>query len=172
MNLCNNSRLNLAQLSYDKIFGDKIDVKLSNITTSRLKVYNGEIQAIPNIYNHLLGNFMNESQQSEYKYIFNIQGNAQAYRFSTEFRKNSVIFNVKSSYYMWFNNFLENGKNFIEINEDFSNLNEVLDDLEDNDFKAKNIASEGKNFYDTYINKDIISDYWYYYFYYSNLLNL
>lgn len=167
MNL-NNDRIRLAQEAYDNVY-DNLDVKLTKIT-NRIKICDYKIQLVENKYDHLLGNFMTISEQLNYKYIFNIQGNAQAYRYSTEFSKGSVILNIQSKYYMWFEKLLVNKKNYILINNDFSNLKSELKFLNKNDKKANTIAKNGNEFFKTWINKEKIATYLYYYMNYSNKL--
>ena len=100
--------------------------------------------------------------QTYCKYIFNIEGNAAAYRYSTLFASNSVILNIKSKYYLWFEPLLKD-KDFIEINEDFDEnyIADTITYLKKNDEYARNIASNGVAFYNKYINKNKISEYWY-----------
>jgi hypothetical protein len=108
----NNIRLKLCQKFINNVL---FDVKLSKLV-KRIKAYKENIYIINNEkYKHLLGSFMDGKEQSKYKYIFNVEGNAQAYRYSTEFKKKSVVLNIKSDYYMWFEPLLVNKKHFIEI---------------------------------------------------------
>jgi hypothetical protein len=166
-----NPRLKLADISnkwnniYDK--KDLIDVKI-NALTSRPKSYNG-FMGVNNFvkYKYLLGKFMDIKEQLNYKYIFNIQGNAQAYRFPNEFKKHSVILNIKSEYKMWFEPLI-NSKHFVEIESDFSNLYDKIMYLKNNDSIAEKIAINGFNFSNKYITKNSIATYWFFYMYYTN----
>lgn len=167
----NNLRIKLSQLSYDKIYGDNIDVCLSSFTKN-FKVCNKKLQTNMTNYNHLIGNFLTKEEQSLYKYIFNIEGNAQAYRYSSEFNKKSVVLGVESKYYMWFEKLLINKKNFIFIDRDFSNLKKELLFLNKNDNKAKIIMENGLEFHKNYINKNSISTYWFYVMYYLNMMDI
>ena len=169
----NNPRLKLADLSYrwKQIPGqsDLIDAALSNIV-SRIKVYNGFI-GVQNkkTYAHLKGSFVNSNEQLRYKYIFNVQGNAQAYRYPNEFKKHSLILNVKSDYYMWFEPLLIENKHMITIKSDYSDLLSKLTYLNTHDMEAKRIASNGYKFSIRYINKKMIATYWLYYMYNINV---
>ena len=153
----NNPRLLLADISYKwgqiPSKSDLIDAALSNIV-SRIKVYNRFI-GVQNkkTYAYLKGSFINTDDQLKYKYIFNVQGNAQAYRYPNEFKKRSLILNVKSEFYMWFEPLLIENKHMITIKSDYSNLLEKLQYLNTHDTKAKKIARNGYKFSIRYINK-------------------
>ena len=167
INLKTNKRLNLADISFQwsksKDNKNLLDVALSHIA-SKVKIYNQFIGTIDqNKYNYLIGSFINSDEQLKYKYIFNIEGNAQAYRYATEFRKKAVILNVESDYHMWFEPLLKDGKHIIIIKGDYSNLLEKLQYLKENDDKAEKIAKSGYKFSKKYINEYAISTFWFYY---------
>ena len=170
----NNPRLLLSDISYNwNKTSDKnnlLDASISNIV-ARIKVYDQIIGVRPNReLEYLKGSFVNTEDQLKYKYIFNIQGNAQAYRYPNEFKKKSLILNVKSDYKMWFEPLLVNNKHYIEIDNKFNNLYDTLIYLKDNDKEAKKIAKNGYKFSKLYINKDMIATYWYNYMVNINIL--
>ena len=145
-----------------------IDVALSKLV-SRIKVYDQFIGIDPiKEYRYLVGSFVSLEDQLRYKYIFNIQGNAQAYRYPNEFKKGSLILNVESEYHMWFESILIDNKHIINIKSDYSNLYEKLIYLKTNDIIAKKIAENGYKFSKRYINKKMIATYWLYYMYNIN----
>ena len=155
----NNPRLKLVTMTDNK----NLDVALT-IVTSKIKVYNSNIAIIDSKkYEKYIGKFLNGNEQAMYKYIFNIEGNAQAYRFSTEFNKQSVILNVKSNYYMWYDKIIHKNKHYMEIEPSYDNLDSTLNELINNDTKAEKIAHNGYKFYKKYINKKMIAYYWLYY---------
>jgi hypothetical protein len=154
----NNKRIQLVKETKDN---DNFNTGLSKIT-SRPKVYKSNIFIIDkNKYKNLLGDFLDGEEQMKYKYIINVEGNAQAYRYSTEFSKKSVIINIKSDFYMWFEPLIKNNKHFIETN--ISNIKNIVNNLKNNDNKAEKIARNGYRFYKKYINKKMISYYWFYF---------
>jgi hypothetical protein len=162
-----NKRIHLADISYkwskttDK--NNLLDCALSALT-KRIRLYKQFIGISDvNKYNYLVGSFVNMEDQLKYKYIFNIEGNAQAYRYATEFRKQAVILNVESDYHMWFEPLLKENKNIVTIKGNYSNLEEKLQYLRENDDIAKKIANNGYKFSKKYINKDMIATYWFYY---------
>jgi hypothetical protein len=156
----NNIRLKLCQTINNNIL---FNVKLSKLV-KRIKAYKENIYIIDQQkYKHFIGSFMSNKEQANYKYIFNVEGNAQAYRYSTEFKKKSVILNIKSEYYMWFEKLLVNKRHYIEINNNLDNITDKIKYLIDNDKIAKKIAINGYRFYKKFINKDKILTYWFYY---------
>lgn len=173
----NNQRMKLSQISYDinnknnkNNNNNFLNVALSQITR-RVKVYKSNINIIDQEkYKHLLGSFLDGMEQSKNKYIFNVEGNAQAYRYPTEFRKKSVILNVKSEFYMWFEPLLKNNKHIVEVDLDKDNVETIVTDLIKNDKKAEKIARNGYRFFKKYINKKMIAYYWLYYM--NNVNNL
>jgi hypothetical protein len=172
-NTLNNPRIKLADISYkwskDQNKKNLIDVALSKIVI-RIRAYNKIIGVNRSKeLEYLKGTFIDEEEQKKYKYIFNIEGNAQAYRYPSEFKKQSVILNVKSDFKMWFEPLLENKKNFIEIDNNYNNLYETLMWLKENDKEAEQIAKNGYNFYKENLSQSSIIDYWYFYMYYTNL---
>lgn len=173
-NIKNNKRLNLANISHkwktDNRYNsnnniDKkpyLDVGITNFV-KRLKVMNQTIYYLnPKDLNFYLSKRMEMKDQTYCKYIFNIEGNVAAYRYSTLFASNSVILNIKSKYYLWFEPLLKD-KDFIEVKEDFDEnyIADTITYLKKNDEYARNIASNGVAFYNKYINKNKISEYWY-----------
>jgi hypothetical protein len=169
-----NPRLKLADISFkwskdkNKSRNKLIDVKISNLV-SRITAYDKIIQSsnIKN-FNYLKGNRIEKNEQMNYKYIFNIEGNAQAYRYPSEFQKGSVILSVKSDYKMWFEPLIKNNKHYIEIDPDYKNLENKMKWLIEHDKEAKDIAQHGKEFYNNSLNKDSIIDYWFSFMYHVN----
>jgi hypothetical protein len=162
----NNPRLKLAKIATKN--KNLLNVAITNLVI-RIKAYNKFIGIIDRRkLNYLRGDFIDNDEQAKYKYIFNIQGNSQAYRYSTEFKKKSVILNVKSEYYMWFESLLKDKKNIVEIESNYSNLFSTIKWLKNNDSKAKKIAEEGYIFSKKYINKEIIAEYFFNVMYFIN----
>ena len=165
-NETNNKRLKLVTIANK----NNLDVALTTIT-GKIKAYDENIYLIDsNKYQKYVGSFLDGNVQSNYKYIFNIEGNGQAYRYSTEFAKKSIILNVKSKYYMWFDKLIIKNKHFIEIDSNYDNLQQIITYLINNDEKAKKIAHNGYKFYKKYINKKMIAYYWLFYMFNLNRL--
>lgn len=166
-----NPRIKLAEISKkwenDQNNSKLIDVKLSKLV-GRIKAYKKFIGITDyKKYKHLVGSFMTTEEQMLYKYVFNIEGNSQAYRFSSQFYKGLVI-NVKSKYNMWFYTLLEKNKHFIEIDSSYENLDKEIKKLQSNDDNAKNIFINGINWANIYTDKNTLAEYMFYYMYYLN----
>lgn len=99
------------------------------------------------------------SEQSNYKYIINIDGYVSAFRLTFLFSFNSVVLSVKSDYRPWFYCHLIDYENIIFINKDLSNLAEVVTWLKKNDDKAKKIAQNGCELYKKLFSKKGLLDY-------------
>ena len=160
----NNPRIKLAYVS-DKLKKDgykKLDIGLTQFTKG-FRVNDGIIDFV-NIQKINLPkyNFITFEEQSNYKYIFNIEGNTAAYRFSSLFSMNSVVINIKSKFKLWFEPLLEKNKHYISLSYDFDEhvLKKTIDYLNGANDVAKYIADNGKQFFDKYITKDIIAEYW------------
>lgn len=166
-----NPRIRLAQLSEDwsksHSTSNLIDVKLSKLV-GRIKAYKKLIGVTDyKKYRHLVGDFMTTEEQMKYKYVFNIEGNSQAYRFSSQFHKGLVI-NVKSQYHMWFESLLEPNKHFIEVENDYSDLYDKIIYIKNNDTEAEQIYLNGVEFADTYTSQNSLAEYMFHYMYYLN----
>lgn len=174
----NNIRLKFAQISkkWEKIKPGLIDIGISNLTT-RFKAFGQIASYIDKKENgHLLGKKTDFNEQMKYKYIFNIPGNSQAYRFPTEFYKGAVILNVSNNEtpQMWFEPLLKDGVDYIHIHnvKSIDNQENIMIEkikwLNNNDESAKEIAINGVEFAKKYINKNTIANYWYLISYHLN----
>ena len=177
----NNTRLKMAEISkkWEKQHPGLIDIGISNLT-SRFKAFEQNVSYIDkNINSHLLGKKTDFNEQMKYKYIFNIAGNSQAYRFPTEFYKGALILNIGNNQTpkMWFEPLLKDGVNYIHIRDVKSIetqeklIYNTMKWLKDNDETAEQIAINGVKFAQTYINKKTIGQYWYLLSYYLNRMN-
>lgn len=107
--------------------------------------------------------FLDMYKQSNSKYIFNIEGNVSAYRYGTLFATKSLIINVKSDYYLWFEPLLTKDeiitfpKNITKLH-----LQRKLQTIIEDDTHSQKIAENGYNFFKKYVNKKKISQYWFY----------
>jgi hypothetical protein len=149
----NNLQLKLSNISFIwSKDNNLIDVGITSVNNT-IKIYNQMI-GVNNInkYDFL---FKPNDDSTKYKYIFNIQSN--------EFKNKSVVLNVESEYHFWYEPLLKDNKQIITINSNFSNLKEKLDYLNKNDSHAKKIASNGYKFNKKYLNKNMISTFWFYY---------
>lgn len=172
-NIIDNPRLYFCNLdhiiNYNKYNKEEklIDLKITKLT-NKLKVNKSiisklDIHKIPYNVNskHF---FINSENYSKYKYLLNIEGNVSAYRLGHLFTTKSLIINVKSDYYVWFEPLLKLNTNYINIEKNIhsNELRNKIIYLKKNDDYIKTIATNGYNFYKKYININTICKYWYY----------
>ena len=112
-----NMRLKAAQLSYElnEKGIDILDAKLTG-WNKKPKMYNGQLNEI-NISDFPFKvdkkiNFMDLEEQSNHKYILNIDGHVKAFRLGNEFRMGSVVLLVDSDYTLWFQKYLKDEENY------------------------------------------------------------
>lgn len=98
-------------------------------------------------------------EKSNYKYIINVDGSVSAFRLGFELGMNSVILKVNSDYKMWYSNLLIPMKHYIPIKHDCSDLVEKILWCKNNDNECKKIASNAVKFYEKYLSKEGILDY-------------
>lgn len=142
-----------------------IDIKI-NKPVNRLKVNQGVIsylnqRELPFKIDKRF--FVDMEEQSNHKYIFNIEGNVSAYRYGTLFATKSLIINVESDYYLWFEPLLST-KEIVTLRKNISKkkLQSSIEQLIKNDSQSQKIAVNGYKFFQKYINPRIISQYWFY----------
>lgn len=165
VNKHNNPRINLATISNElKNEGYKnIDVGIVQFTKS-FRVSNRIVQFINKQELHLPKlNFVKYEDQTNYKYIINVEGNTAAYRFSSLFYSNSLVININSKFKLWFEPLLEKNKHYVSCKNKFdkNKIKTLLDFLISNDDTSKYISDNGKLFFNKYINKDTIAEYWF-----------
>jgi len=109
---------------------------------------------------YLLANRLNLQQQSEYKYILNLEGNVAAYRLSYELSSGSVILLAKSKWKMWYTNMIKPYVHYVPVQEDLTDLITQIKWCIENDEKCSQIAQNAKFFYDTYLSTKGVLDFW------------
>ena len=158
MTIDNNMRLKAAQLSIEnpKI----LDAGITD-WKPRDKKYTGQpIQIInPKDFKFDLSNSLTRQQQSDYKYILNIEGYVSAFRLSSELRMNSVVLICESEYKLWYSDLLVEYEHFVPVKKDLSNLIDQIKWCVKNDKKCEKIASNSLKFYEKYLTKEALYDY-------------
>lgn len=102
---------------------------------------------------------LSASQQSEYKYIINIDGHVSAFRLSLELGTGSVILKVASPYKMWFSALLRPNVHYIPVANDLSDLREKIKWCKEHDSECETIARNARSFYQKYLSQGGILDY-------------
>jgi hypothetical protein len=97
--------------------------------------------------------------QLKYKFMLNVEGNSAAYRFGSLFRLGFCVINVESKYKLWFEPFLKDRVHFIQVKHDLSNLAETVEWCLTHDAECKQIAENGRRFYDKYFTREFVYNY-------------
>lgn len=160
-----NQRLKISYLSYlNKLDEDNLPFLDAGITRWNFrpkKIINKPyLQTInPSEFLFKLVKFLTLEEQSQYKYIIHIDGNVSANRISYELGMNSVILIVESKWKYWFSELLIPYTHYIPIKADLSDVFEKIIWCKKNDDECKNISNNAKIFYEKYLQKDGILDY-------------
>ena len=103
--------------------------------------------------------FMTPIQQSEYKYLVNVDGHVSAFRLSLEMCMGCCILLVKSKYKLWFSDMIKPMVHYVPVKEDLSDLIDMIKWCRNNDKKCEKIAINAKKFYMKYLQKEGMIDY-------------
>ena len=106
-----------------------------------------------------LVDFLSPEQQSQYKYIINIDGHVSAFRISLELNMGSTLLLVDSPWKMWFSKFLIPYVHYVPVNADLSNLIDQVKWCQTHDNECETIANNARQFYIKYLSKNAILDY-------------
>ena len=104
--------------------------------------------------------FVSPKDQSRYKYILHIPGHVAAYRLSVELAMGSCILKVDTPYRLWFERLLKPMVHYVPVRADLSDLMDKIRWCRENDAVCRTIAENARAFYDTYLCRDGILDYW------------
>ena len=109
------------------------------------------------------------SEQLQYKFTINVEGNSAAYRYGSLFRAGFCILNVESKYKMWFEPLLTGGHvrdgvdasqfNVIYVKHDLSNLEETMRWCLENDEVCAQIAQNAASFFNSHFTKEYVYSY-------------
>ena len=161
-----NPRLKIAQLSIDLV-SKSLDPPLldAGITKWNLRPrkYQGNkyFDTLSSDIDLPLVEKLTPAEQSNFKYIVNIDGHVSAFRLSLELAMNSVILLVESEseYRLWYSNLLKPNVHYIPIKSDLLDLVSKIEWCRNNDKKCEEIADNGYRFYLKYLQKDGILDF-------------
>tara|TARA_A100001011_G_scaffold382775_1_gene453090 strand:- start:1603 stop:4917 length:3315 start_codon:yes stop_codon:yes gene_type:complete len=160
-----NMRLKISKLSSEgKVAKDGIKYLDAGITKWNLRPRKLEQEFLQTIDIDSLGfglvEEMSREEQSNYKYIINIDGHVSAFRISLEMNMGSVILLVESNWEIWYKKFLKPWVHYVPINSDLSDIIEKIDWCKENEDKCELIVSNIQKFYDKYLSRDGILDYY------------
>lgn len=100
--------------------------------------------------------FMPLFEQSRYKYILHLPGHSESYRLSFELGTGSVILMWPCKYKLWFSHLLEPFVHYVPVEKD---IFETIRWCKQNEEKCAFISQQAKQFYDTYLSRNSILNY-------------
>ena len=98
-------------------------------------------------------------QQSNYKYIVNIDGHSSAFRLCLELSMGSVVLLVGSKYKLWIHDMIRPYEHYVPIREDLSDLYDIIRWCKNNENKCLEIINNARNFYNQSLSRNGIFDY-------------
>ena len=157
-NTSNNVRLKLAKLG--TLHPQLLDVGITNWNLRIRKNKDSPYLQIPDVENLKLVGKLTPEQQSNYKYLVNVDGHVSAFRLSLEMSMGCCILMVESSggWKMWFSDLLEPYVHYVPVKSDLSDLIDQLKWCLKNDSKCQKIAQNAHKFYSKYLSKKGILD--------------
>ena len=106
-----------------------------------------------------LAHHLSLKQQSEYKYIINIDGHVTAFRLSIELNMGSVILWAKTKWKIWYSDLLIPYKHYVPVKEDLSDLIQQIKWCREHDQECQEIVKNAKEFFNEYLQENGILDY-------------
>ena len=106
-----------------------------------------------------LVSFLTPQEQTQYKYVINVDGHVSAFRLSLELSMGSVVLLQESKYRVWFRKYLKEYVHYVPIKEDLSDLYDKIRWCRTNDAECQKIVKNARLFYDTFLTKKGILDY-------------
>lgn len=161
-----NMRLKLAEISSTKIIDqvDGLPYLDAGITkwNTRIRKEFGKNHLTTIDYNRLpfgLAPPISPEEQSNYKYIINIDGHCSAFRLSLEFGMGAVVLLVSSRYKLWFHDMIKPWVHYVPVRADLGDLIERIKWCKTHEGKCKKIVENAMNFYREVLSKEGILDY-------------
>lgn len=154
----NNTRLKLSKLGLK--YPSLLDVGITNWNLRIRKNKDSNYLEIPNVESLNLVGKLSPEQQSNYKYLINVDGHVSAFRLSLELSMGCCILMVESieKWKMWFSDMLEPYIHYVPVKSDLSDLIDQIKWCQKNDDKCKKIAHNSLNFYNKYLTKKGVLD--------------
>ena len=157
----NNQRLRLAKLgeallkSKDPELMNLLDVGVT--VANKKKFHFHKDTGLGYIYKDVsFVNRLNKKEQSEYKYIIEVEGNVAAHRIASDMLLGSVLLMVYTEYTLWFQHLLKEYVHYIPVKSDLSDLVEKIRWCHEHDDVCEKIAKNARDFAMEILNKDVI----------------
>lgn len=156
----NNTRLKLAKLGVK--YPQFLDVGITNWNLRIRKNKDSEYLRIPMTSDPdlKLVTKLSPEEQSNYKYLINVDGHVSAFRLSLELSTGCCILMVQSieKWKMWFSDMLEPYVHYVPVKADLTDLIEQIKWCIKNDDDCKKIAQNALKFHTKYLSKKGVLD--------------
>ena len=156
VNVNTNPRLKLSKIAENR---EDLDIGITR-DIKRLKWYKGRV-----VYTDIEKEGIKKAapipmaEQSEYKYIFDIEGNSIAFRFPFLLSSGSLIYRVESEWSLWIDQYIKDKKEYILIDREYKNLDIIMEWCKNNDRACQRIAENSQKAFKKYVNKKFIFKY-------------
>ena len=138
-----------------------IDTGLTTLNRRMRKLRDNGIGIIPEDIPTGNQEYLSYADQSKNKYILNLDGHVTAFRLSMELASGSVVFLQENSpYSMWYKPYLTPYVHYVPVEYNLSNLTEQIQWCISHQAECSEISANARQFYDTFLSKDGILDYW------------
>lgn len=156
-NASNNMRLKLAEIGARN--PELLNCGITNWNLRIRKTKSSPYLQIPDVGSLSLVSKLSPEEQSNFKYLINIDGHVSAFRLSLELSMGCCILLVESKWKMWFSDLLKPYVHYVPVKEDLSNLLDQIEWCLKHDEECKLMALEALKFYNKYLTKDGVLDY-------------
>ena len=85
-------------------------------------------------------------QHARYKFLFDVDGVANAWSFFDKLLMGSCVLKIRSPYEQWYYSEIQEWVHFVPVERDLSNLIEILDWCSSHDGEAREIAERGQRY--------------------------
>jgi hypothetical protein len=158
----NNQRIRLTKLG-EKLMKSKnpelmnlLDVGITNVAKKKYHFYKDTGLGYIQENNISIANRLNKQQQSNYKYIIEVEGNVAAHRIASDMLLGSVPLIVDTEYTLWFQHLLKEYVHYIPVKSDLSDLVEKIKWCHEHDEICEKIAKNAQQFALDILQKDVI----------------
>lgn len=99
-------------------------------------------------------------EQTEFKYLLDIEGHVGAFRLSYELSSGSLVLLVESQWKIWYQDMIKPYVHYVPVKGDLSDLIEIIDWCREHDAECEQITKNAREFFEKYLNYDSILDFY------------
>lgn len=155
-----NARLKLVEMGRASPTARRLlDVGITNWNLRVRKIKGEPYLQFPNVSGFTLSGRLSYEQQSDFKYIINVDGHTAAFRLSHLLGLSSCVLLVDGDWKLWFSHLLRPYEHFVPIKADLSDLIDQVKWCIRNDSKCELISRQALEFHKKYLSKNGVLDY-------------